>query len=196
MRINSSTNYVICSLTTLGFGIIGGPLNIFGRVHTSLLETEPVPDKQDYDMSLSLLHTFITQCFKASAAFTTNTVFMVDNLTIYGEHSRKYWDDLSDGSMQVIPIGHQTITSVDVIKSHKKITLVVFDHTKPAKQWFGSFKRCNECLVENLSSPVRCENRRTAGMAFINKNIPVRYEVVTCNSSMCGWSVSGWPAES
>jgi hypothetical protein len=90
MLTNSSTNYIICSLTTLGFGIIGGPLNIFGRVHTSLIETQPVLGKEDYDMSLTLLHTFITQCFIASHAFPTNTVFMVGNLTLFGSHSRKY----------------------------------------------------------------------------------------------------------
>ena len=90
MLINSSTNYIICSLTTLGFGIIGGPLNIFGRVHTPILETPPVLDTEDYDINLSLLHSFITQCFTAALAFPTNTVFMVDNLTIYDERSRKY----------------------------------------------------------------------------------------------------------
>ena len=196
MLINSSTNYIICSLTTLGFGIIGGPLNIFGRVDTSLPETPPMPDKKDYDIRVSLLHTFITECFTASLAYPTNTVFMVDNLTIYGEYSRKYWDDLSDSVIKVIPTGHKTIISVDVIKNNKKISLVLFDHTKPTKQWVGSFKRCDECLVENGFSPASCENSLTAGMAFINKNIAVRYEVVTCNSSMCDWSLSGWPTES
>ena len=90
MLINSSTNYIICSLTTLGFGIIGGPLNIFGRVHTRIIKTQPVFGKEDYDMSLSLLHSFITQCFIATLALPTNTVFMVDNLTIYDERSREY----------------------------------------------------------------------------------------------------------
>jgi hypothetical protein len=121
---------------------------------------------------------------------------MVGNLTLFGSHSRKYWDDLSDGIIKVVPTGHETIISVDVMKNNKKISLVLFDHTKLTRQWVGSFKRCDECLVENSSSPVSCENSRTAGMAFINKNIPVRYEVVTCNSSKCDWSVSGWPTES
>ena len=93
--------------------------------------------------------------------------------------------------MQVILTGREIITRVDVIKGNKKIVLVLFDHTIPAKQWVGSFKRCDECLVESSCSPVVRENSRTVGMAFINKNIPVRYEVVTCNSSMCDWCVSG-----
>ena len=87
--------------------------------------------------------------------------------------------------MKVIPTGHGTIISVDVMKDNKKISLVLFDHTKPTKQWVGSLKRCDGCLVENRSSLITCKNSRTADMAFINKNIPVRYEVVTCNSSMC-----------